>query len=85
MTLNMLERQRWQLAWDSFRLIAVAATVVLGATLGLGAIQLLTVFAVVSASAYAVHILLCYRAITLCQRNHCSLNAGEAMVATTTY
>lgn len=75
MTLNMLERQRWQLAWDISRLVAVATTVVVGASAGLGAIRLLTVFAVVSASAYALHIFLCYRAITLCQRRHADLQA----------
>jgi O-antigen/teichoic acid export membrane protein len=70
MTLNMLERQRWQLAWDTLRLIAVTSTVVLGALAGLGSTQLLATFAVVSAAAYALHILLCYRAIALCQRRH---------------
>lgn len=68
MTLNMLERQHWQLAWDTSRLIVVGLTVVLGASAGLGSTSLLSAFAGVSATAYAVHIALCYRAIAHCER-----------------
>ena len=64
MTLSMLERQNWQLAWDTFRLTAVGLTVVLCASAGLGSMQLLSVFAAVSGAAYALHIFLCYQAIT---------------------
>jgi O-antigen/teichoic acid export membrane protein len=68
MTLTMLERQHWQLAWDLLRLIAVALTIILGHSAGLGSISLLGIFAVVSATAYAVHIGLCYRAISACEQ-----------------
>lgn len=65
MTLNMLERQRWQLTWDILRLAAVTSTVVVGASVGFSSTRLLGTFAAVSATAYGLHIALCYRAITL--------------------
>jgi O-antigen/teichoic acid export membrane protein len=84
MTLNMLERQHWQLAWDTSRLIAVGLTVVLGAAAGLGSTSLLSVFAAVSTVAYAVHIALCYRAIALCERQSFRLTENRQAVSVLT-
>jgi O-antigen/teichoic acid export membrane protein len=86
MTLNMLERQHWQLAWDSSRLIAVGLTVIVGASAGLGGTNLLTAFAGVSTTAYAVHIALCYRAIALCERRSARIEeSSQAVTVLTTY
>ena len=81
MTLSMLERQHWQLAWDTSRMIAIGATVVLGASAGLGIMHLLSMFAAVSATAYAVHIALCYRAISLCERRNFEAQETHQAVA----
>ena len=81
MTLTMLERQHWQLAWDMFRLIAVGLTITLGASAGLGSTTLLTIFAGVSAAAYAVHIGLCYRAISGCERRSVQIEQTAPAVA----
>ena len=84
MTLNMLERQHWQLAWDTSRLIVVGLTVILGASAGLGSTSLLIAFAAVSTAAYAVHIALCYCAITLCERRNTRLRESPQAVAVLT-
>ncbi len=84
MTLSMLERQHWQLAWDTSRMIAIGATVVLGASAGVGIVQLLSLFAVVSATAYAIHIALCYHAISLCERRNARLEETSQTVAVLT-
>lgn len=81
MTLNMLERQHWQLAWDILRLIAVGLTMVLGALAGLDSTHLLGIFAVVGASAYVVHIALCYRAISHCEQRNLKVSKKAQAVA----
>jgi O-antigen/teichoic acid export membrane protein len=62
-TLNVLELQHWQVAWDSSRLVAVVLTLVIMGHMHAGPIVLLGIFAIVSATAYAMHIALCYRAV----------------------
>ena len=84
MTLNMLERQHWQLAWDTSRLIVVGLTVILGAAAGLSSTGLLSAFAAVSTTAYAVHIALCYRAIALCERRSARFGENPQAVAVLT-
>lgn len=81
MTLTMLERQHWQLAWDLFRLIAVGLTIVLGASAGLSSTGLLGIFSGVSAAAYAVHIGLCYRAISACERRGVRIEQTRPAIA----
>jgi O-antigen/teichoic acid export membrane protein len=62
-TLNTLERQTWQAAWDTLRLIAVTAVLVVGARAGLNFTYELSAFVGVSCLAYLLHIALCYSAI----------------------
>jgi hypothetical protein len=63
MTLNVLERQTWQAAWDVTRLIVIVSTLVAGAAAGLTFTDELTAFVGVSCLAYLLHIALCYSAI----------------------
>jgi O-antigen/teichoic acid export membrane protein len=63
-TLNVLERQTWQAAWDVMRLAAVASVLVAGATLGIPFTSELAAFVGVSCLAYMLHIALCYFAIS---------------------
>jgi len=81
MTLTVLERQHWQLAWDAFRLVAVGLTIILGASAGLGSTDLLGVFALVSGTAYAIHIGLCYRAISACERRNVKIEQSSQALA----
>jgi O-antigen/teichoic acid export membrane protein len=84
MTLTVLERQHWQLAWDTFRIVAVGLTIIVGASAGLSSTVLLGIFAVVSGAAYALHVGLCYRAISACERRNVQIEqTSQALAAFT--
>jgi len=53
-TLNVLERQRWQVAWDFGRLVAVVGSLVVCASAGVDARTALAVYAIVASIAYVV-------------------------------
>lgn len=53
-TLNVLEHQRWQVAWDFGRLVAVVGSLLACARAGLDARTALAVYAVVASVAYVV-------------------------------
>lgn len=63
MTLPALERQAWQAAWDSFRLVSVALTLLGSFKLELDFTRTLLAYSTVSCISYALNLLLCYLAI----------------------
>ncbi len=63
MTLNILERQKSQLAWDASRLVLTVLAMVLPEYLGYGARTTILAYSVVMTLMYAVHWTLSYSAI----------------------
>ena len=64
MTLAMLERQSWQAAWDTTRLLAVVGALVGCSAAGFRFERMLLVLAAVGLLNYAAHLVLCFAAIT---------------------
>lgn len=64
MTLPALERQTWQVGWDTFRLVAVVGVLTICASIRLDFNRMLCAYSVASCFSYAVNLLLCYFAIT---------------------
>ena len=62
-TLNILERQFWQLAWDAGRLVLTLMSLWLAHYLGYNAIGAITAFGIAMLVGYMVHPLLCHIAI----------------------
>jgi O-antigen/teichoic acid export membrane protein len=62
-TLNILEHQHWQLAWDIGRLVLCAAAMAAGASLGRSPMWVVTSYAAAMTVGYLVHAVMCYYAI----------------------
>jgi O-antigen/teichoic acid export membrane protein len=77
-TLNLLERQGWQLAWDSGRLALGAGAVALAHTLGWSARAAIAAYGTALIVSYAAHLIASYAAIVLRERRTTTVRPGAA-------
>lgn len=68
-TLSVLERQGAQLAWDTFRLATVSASVAVGVRIGLSAQQVMWIFGSTLAITYAALLIMCLKAASSYDRS----------------
>jgi O-antigen/teichoic acid export membrane protein len=64
MTLPALERQTWQVGWDTLRLAAVVGVLMVCTSVGSSFNRMLIAYSVACCLCYAANLLLCYIAIT---------------------
>ena len=65
-TLNILEHQHWQLAWDVGRLVLCIACMAAAQYLGRSPLWVITAYALAMTLGYIAHAVLCFLAIHRC-------------------